>query len=266
MKDNPHEDWTLITGASQGIGKALALECAKRGMNLFLVALPSSGLEDVSAQISEKYDVKVDYLETDLTRMDSCQEVYRYSKSKGLNINVLINNAGIGYNGRIDVMPVENVDQMIMLNVRATTMMVHLYLSDLMAMPRAYILNVGSMASYSPLPGKCIYAASKAYVMFLSKALANELKKSRVSVTSVYPYGVMTNDIVKERINKSGLLARSTVLGADEVAAVSIDGMLKRKSILIPGKMGKVLFYTGFLIPQGLVLKIMEREFRKAPA
>jgi len=238
MEDNLHEEWTLITGASQGIGKALALECAKRGMNLFLVALPSSGLGEVSAQITQKFGVKVEYLETDLTRMDSCNEVYRYSKSKGLNINVLINNAGIGYNGKIDVMPAENVDQMIMLNVRATTMLVYLYLSDLMARTRAYILNVGSMAAYSPLPGKCIYAASKAYIMFLSKALAKELKKSCVSVTSVYPYGVMTNDIVKERINKSGILARSAVLEADEVAAVSISGMLKRKSILIPGKMG----------------------------
>jgi short-subunit dehydrogenase len=265
MEDNLQEDWTLITGASQGIGKALAFECAKRGMNLFLVALPSSGLEEVTAQISQKYGVNVDYMEIDLTRMDSCHEVYRYSKSRGLNINVLINNAGIGYNGRIDVMPAENVDQMIMLNVRATTMLVHFYLTDLMAMPRAYILNVGSMAAYTPLPGKCIYAASKAYVMFLSKALANELKKSGVSVTSVYPYGVMTNDMVKERINKSGFLAKSAVLEADEVAAVSIGGMLKGKSILIPGKMGKVLFYTGFLIPQGLVLKIMEREFRRAP-
>jgi hypothetical protein len=265
MKDNLHDSRALITGASQGIGKALAFECAKRKMNLFLVALPSSGLGDVSGKISEMYGVQVDYLETDLTHIESCGEVYRHTRSKGLNINVLINNAGIGYNGKIDAMPAENVDQMIMLNIRATTMMIHLYLADLMAQPKAYILNVGSMAAYSPLPGKCIYAASKAYVMFLSKALGKELRKSGVSVTSVYPYGVMTNDMVKERINKSGFLAKSAVVEAEKVAVVSIDGMLNGKSILIPGKIGKVLFYTGYLMPQGLVLKIMEREFRKAP-
>ncbi len=259
------EDWTLITGASQGIGKAMAIDCAKRNMNLFLVALPHSGLKELSEWLRGNYPVKVEYLETDLTQDDSYNNIYRTSKEKGLTINILINNAGIGYNGNLESMSAENIDKMIMLNVWATTMLTYIFLKDFIALPKAYILNMGSMAAYSPLPGKSIYAATKAFIMFFSKALGKELRNTNVSVTSVYPYGVLTNHIVKERIEKSGLLSKSAVMPAEEVARISIAGMLKGKSILIPGKMGKVLFYTGFIVPQGLVLKILERELKKAP-
>jgi uncharacterized protein len=259
------EDWTLITGASQGIGKAMALECAKREMNLFLIALPDSGLKELSEWLRENFPVRIEYLETDLTIDNTYKDIYEFSKEKELTISILINNAGIGYNGNLESMSAEDIDKMIMLNVRATTMLTYIYLKDLMSLPKAYILNMGSMAAYSPLPGKSIYAATKAFVLFFSKALGNELKNTGVSVTSVYPFGVLTNHIVKERIKKSGMLAKWTAMPAEEVAIISINGMLKGKSILIPGNMGKVLFYTGLVIPQGLVLKILEREIKKAP-
>jgi len=257
--------YALITGASAGIGKCIAHECAGRGMNLFLVALPGSGLVELASELRSAFPVQVESLECDLTTFDAHSTVYSYAKTRGLVINTLINNAGIGVNGRFESMSPEDIDRMIMLNMRATTLLTSVFIHDLIRQKRSYILNVASMASFNPLPGKSIYAASKAYVMFFSKALRTELKNSPVSVTSVFPFGVPTNDLVKERIARSGFLAKKTVMSATDVARISVNGMLKGRNTIIPGKFGMTIFYSGLLVPQGLLLKIMEREIQRAP-
>jgi len=256
--------YTLITGASSGIGKSMAYECAARDMNLLLVALPGSGLEEIAADIGEKFAVKTAVLNVDLTDRDGPESVYRFTLENGLVVNNLINNAGVGYNGLCHSMSLQFADQMILLNTRATTLLVLLFLHELLKVPGSHILNIGSMASFTPLPGKSIYAASKAYILFFSKALRAELKGTGLSVTSVYPMGVRTNLTVRDRIKKSGLIARHGVLDPDEVAKIALDGMLKRKKVIIPGRMGKAVYLVGQLIPQGIVLRIMEKEIKRA--
>ncbi len=263
--DNPAVYYTLITGASQGIGKAMAEECAKRNMNLYLIALPGSGLAGLAADLAGRFPVRVEFFECDLTRAEAYREVYRYSEQRGLTVDTLINNAGVGHNGKLNVMDPALVDQMIMLNLRASTMLTCAYINDLLKLGKARILNVGSMAGWNPLPGKCIYSASKAYVLFFSKALRAELRNSGVTVSSVYPFGVLTNEMVRERIRLSGRMAKKTVMTPEAVAEISIRGMLKNKSIIIPGRLSRMILYAGFLMPQGLVLKMLEREIRKAP-
>jgi uncharacterized protein len=255
--------YTLITGASQGIGKALAEECAKQQMNLYLVALPNSGLAEYSSRLSKNYSVKTRFYESDLNLPDAYLKVFEYAVNQEIWVNTLINNAGIGFNGHFADMTAGDIESMIMLNVRATTMLTYIFLDHLKQIKHSRILNMGSMAAWLPLPGKCIYAASKAYVLFFSKALQSELKGTGISVTAVLPYGVLTNNMVKERINKSGKLAHLTVMTPEKVAKISIEGLMKNRKIIIPGKFGRAIFYTGWLIPQGLVIKMMEKEFEK---
>lgn len=256
--------YTLITGASSGIGRSIAYECAARKMDLILVSLPGSGLEEVASGIEKEFGVKTVVLAVDLTDPRGPETVHRMVIEMELPVNVLVNNAGVGYNGLCETISLECADQMILLNTRALTLLVTLFLKELMKAPESFILNIGSMASFSPLPGKSIYAASKAYVLFFSKALRAELKGTCVSVTSVYPMGVRTNQSVKERIKKSGFVAKMSVLDPEDVAKMAVDGMLKRRNIIIPGKMGKAVFFVGQMIPQGIVLKIMEKEIRRA--
>ncbi len=256
--------YSLITGASSGIGRSIAYECASRKMNLILVSLPGSGLEEVASDIEKKHGVKAVVLSVDLTDTRGPETVHRMVVERGLAVNVLINNAGVGHNGKCETISLECADQMILLNTRAVTLLVTLFLKELMKARESFILNIGSMASFSPLPGKSIYAASKAYILFFSKALRAELKGTCVSVTSVYPMGVRTNQTVRERIKKSGFVAKLAVLDPEDVAKMAVEGMLKRKNVIIPGKMGKAVYLVGQMIPQGIVLRIMEKEIRRA--
>jgi short-subunit dehydrogenase len=260
-KDRP---FTLITGASQGIGRALSKECAKRNRNLLLVALPDSGLDELARELKSAFQIDVEYLESDLTERDCHEKVHAFAETRGIAVNTLVNNAGIGWNGIFESMMPSEIDQMIMLNLRATTLLTHIFIPDLLKFKDSHILNMCSMASLVPLPGKSVYAATKAFVMFFSKALQSELNGRGVKITSVLPFGVLTNNVVKERISKSGFIARKAVMNPEDVARISLDGMEKGKKIIIPGSVGKAIYYSGFITPQGLVLAMMEREIRKA--
>jgi uncharacterized protein len=256
--------FTLITGASQGIGRALSAACAEKNRNLLLVALPGSGLPELAGELMSSFPLRVEYLESDLTERDCHEKVFEFARKNEIRVDTLINNAGVGWNGKFENLTALEIDQMILLNLRATTLLTHIFIPELLKFPVSRILNMCSMASFLPIPGKSIYAATKAYVMYFSKALHSELKGRGVTVTSVYPFGVLTNHTVQERIRKSGFLAKKTVMTPGEVAEISLQAMEKGRKIVIPGSIGKAIFYAGYITPQGIVLSLMEREIRRA--
>lgn len=257
--------YTLITGASSGIGKALAVECASRGQNLYLIDLPGTRLSDLSTGLSGLYGVHTDFLETDLTGHNAHQEIFDFAKFHDIDIDILINNVGSGHNGNLENTDDMKITSMILLNMNTTTLLCKIFLPVLKEKKQSYILNVCSMAAFVPLPGKSVYAASKAFVLFLSKALNAELSASGISVSAVFPAGVPTNDLVKKRISQSSRIAKFLVTDPEMVARKAIDGMLKRKEIIFPGKRIKAIFYASSLIPQGLILRFMSGEFKRAP-
>lgn len=254
----------LITGASSGIGKALAIECAKKGMNLLLVSLPQTGLQELCHELRNTFGITVYYFETDLLEKDSHLEVLEFARKSTLMVNVLINNVGVGYNGRFDAMPEQKVSNMLQLNIITTTLLTQAFLPELQKAPRAHILNLGSLGSFSPLPGKSVYAASKAYILYLTKALRHELNGSKITVSAVFPAGVPTNQVVASRIKKSGRVGRSLSSTAEEVARCSIDGMLKGKEVILPGKRLKSFLLIAKALPQGFLIHLMAREFIRA--
>lgn len=261
----PSSYYTLITGASSGIGKALAIECAKRGMNLLLVSLPETGLPQFSNELKKDYYIDTRFLEIDLLIEDFYQQIFDFAKTNELMVNILINNVGVGYNGKFASMDPVKISRMFNLNILATTLLIHKFLPELIKAPNAFILNLGSLGAFSPLPGKSVYSASKAYVLYLTKALRSELKGSGVSVSGVFPAGVPTNPTVTSRINRSGRVGKSLTSTAEEVARCSIDGLLKGKEIIFPGRKLKTFFYSAGAIPQGLVIYMNNREFKRSP-
>lgn len=262
---NPDQYYTVITGASSGIGRALAMECAQKGMNLLLVSLPNTGLPEFASELEQNFEISAKFLEVNLCESNAQTKVLNFANENKLKVNGLINNVGVGFNGQFETMPAEKVTQMFMLNMLTTTLMTQLFVPVLRQAPRSYILNMSSLAAFSALPGKSIYAASKAYVMYLTRALAWELKGSNLSVTGVFPAGVPTNHMVKNRLDKGTKLARNLTNSMEEVARCSIDGMLKGKKIIIPGRKVKAFFLTASIVPQGLVLYFATREFRRSP-
>jgi short-subunit dehydrogenase len=258
------KNYCLITGASNGIGKSMAEECVKRGINLFLVALPDSGLEEFVGQLTEKKTVDVKHLSIDLTGLDAPKRVYDFTKENNIAVNMLINNAGVGGLGLMVDQKAEDIDTMIMLNVRATTLLTYYFLNDLKQLPKAYILNVSSFAAFMPIPKKCVYSATKAYILFFSRSLQTELKGSNVMVTSIHPNGVATNERIKRTMQNAPFLGKISALTPEEAAVASIEGALKGKKLIAPGKMTKVYYYFGSCLPYGLVNRIVGKVFSKA--
>ncbi len=260
---NQNKKYCLITGASCGIGKAIAEECAKQNMNLFLVALPDSGLEEIAVELANKNQVDVRCFSINLTQTDAPKQVYDFAKSNNLIIDKLVNNAGVGSYGKMEKQSPQEIDDIIMLNIRATTLLTYYFLNDLKKLPKAHILNISSFAAFIPFPKKSIYAATKSYLLFFSRALNTELKGTNVTVTSVHPNGVGTNSRIKETLKQASMIAKITSLEADKVAQYSVEGMIKGKKLIVPGRATKFFYILGSIIPYGLVVKIVGWAFRK---
>lgn len=262
MEQQADNVYTLVTGASAGIGKELALEFAKRKNKLFLVALPDSGLEEISESIRDEFGVEVEFLGIDLTLPEAPQQVFDFAKSRGLNINILVNNAGIGFDGKYDELSMRQVDTMILLHVRVSSLLIYLFLPEMYKMEKAYILNISSFAGMAPIPYKSIYSATKGYLFYLSKALSYELKSSNIKVITVYPSGVRTRRSL-ENIKKSSVMARITSMSPNEVAQTTVAGLYAGKKVLIPGIVTKFYYVLGYILPQGLLLRITSKIFQE---
>jgi len=262
MQNELLKSYALITGASAGTGKQIAIECAKRGFNLFLVSLPDTGLESFSSELRQTYPVDVQYLSLDLTKPESPQDVFNYSSQNHLSINILVNNAGMGFNGKLENLTSGLIDTMILLNIRASTLLTFLFLPEMKKLPKAYILNISSFAALTPLPYKCVYAATKTYLLFFTQALNIELKGTGVSTTSVHPNGI-NSERARENVKKSGFLGRISALTPEQVAKISLDNMFSGNKFVIPGRFNKLYYFLGSILPHAIVLKIVGGVFRK---
>lgn len=257
------ETYCLITGASNGIGKALAEECTTRKMNLLLVALPGSGLEELSEHLSAINGNDVRSLSIDLTHEDAPLQVYEYARRHNLVVDKLINNAGIGGYGKLEDQDPAEIDKMILLNIRATTLLTYYFLKDLKELPEAYILNISSFVAYIPMPKKCVYAATKTFILYFSQSLQQELKGTGIRVSSLHPNGVRTNSRIQKTLQDAHMIAKITTLDPSQVAYKAIDGMLKHRKLINPGFFTWVFYILGSILPYGIITRIVGRIFRK---
>ena len=262
MENKEVKNYTLITGSSAGTGKQIAIECAKRGFNLFLVSLPETGLESFSDELRQTYPVDVHHLSIDLRKRKSPQKVFDYARQNNLSINILVNNAGLGFNGKLEELNEILIDTMILLNVRASTLLTFLFIPEMKKLKKAYILNISSFAGLAPLPNKSVYAATKTYLLFLTQALKSELKETSISVTSVHPNGI-SSERAMQNIKNSSFMARLASLTPEQVAKISLDKMFSENVFVIPGVVNKFYYYVGCSLPHGIVLKLIGNIFKK---
>ncbi|WP_299578857.1 SDR family oxidoreductase [uncultured Sunxiuqinia sp.] len=265
MKD-PNSQYTLITGASTGLGKAFALECAHRKMNLVLSALPNENLEDLTRQLRQNHGIKVFYKETDLTNRVAVEEFAQWATSN-FSINILINNAGIGGTQHFIDSTTTYLDDMIQLNIRAMTLLTRLLLPSLKQQTPAHILNVSSLAAFSPVPYKTIYPASKAFIHHFSRGLEAELQDTNVRVSVLNPGPIMTNSDVCKRIDAQSSYVKLSIMTPEQVAQIALKKMLRGKSVIIPGLMNRINAFFIRLVPVNFRIfvgtQIFKRENRK---
>ena len=258
-----NEKYTLITGARSGLGKEIAIYCGKLGMNLLLVSLPGKDLKDVAGVISKEFNVKVNFLEIDLSKVDAPVEILNWVKNNNYRVNILINNAARGGTIQFEVSDLMYNDYRIQLNIRTLIVLINLFLPILKENDKAYILNVSSLSAFFSIPYKSLYSSTKAFVVHFSRALRYELRNTTVSVSVVCPNGIRTNVNSIARINTHGRIGRFVSLDPEKIAKLSVDGMLKGKLIIIPGFSSKILLVLKNFLPSSLLQKILWKEFRK---
>lgn len=255
----PNKFYTLITGASEGFGKALALECASRNMNLVLVALQGPELNCLENFIKRNYEVDVVCIAKDLCQDDACYEVFCEVQNLDLQVNMLLNNAGLGSTVYFEEGSPQFYEKQIKLNVLATTVITRHFLAMLKQNSPSYIMNVGSMASFFCLPKKMVYAATKSFVYTFSRALRQEVKKDAVSVSVLCPGGMSTNLSLTLMIKSSNYFTRLTAMSPEIAAPIALDGLLRKKEVIIPGRLNNCLLVLYKLLPGWVKTLLMRR-------
>ncbi len=255
--------FTLITGASKGFGKAMSLELAERGMNLVLIALPNSGLKELSRFIENNFGVEVFYLEEDLSVIDTYYEIYDFIENNNINIKYLINNAGILSRGMFDDLDNQFIIDQIEVNVMAPTVLIKLLLPNLKQNAPSGILNISSMAGFFALPKKQVYGGTKAYLLSFSNSLRKELKKDNISVTTICPGGLNTTTKLCYQNRILGFMARESTLTPEEAAKIAVNGMLKGKKVVVPGFINKCFLALDKLLPEFIQDKLTSGEIKK---
>lgn len=255
--------YALITGASEGFGKSLALECARRNMNVILVALPHTGLAQLACYIERNFNIHAFYFEHDLTNKCEYVKLLAEVKEKGLSVSILINNAGMGGTHLFEERDAEYYYRQIELNVLAPTLITHLFLKDLEKNSPAYILNVSSLASFFYLPKKQVYGGTKSYLVSFSKSLRRELKQKNIAVSTICPGGMNTTPMLTLQNRSLKGFGRWSVMNPEEVTRIAINGMLRNKEVIIPGIWNKLFMLLDKLMPKWIKEKITKSQMHK---
>jgi len=251
------EKWAVVTGASQGIGRAMAAEAARRGLNLLLIALPETGLPEVADELSRLYDVESEFCELDLRDRCGIADFVEYVGGSRRTVELLINNAGTGGTAPFAEQNPDLLASMIDVNVGALTLLTRLLLPELMAQSDAHILNVASLVGWYPTPWMSVYAATKAYVISFSLALRDELARTGVSVSVLCPSGVVTKEEVVKALALQGFWGRRTSRYPDQLARYAISRTYRNHRLIVPGLVSRLLRVAGRLTPLRLLTKLV---------
>lgn len=246
------DQYALITGASHGIGLALARECARRGWNILLVALDEPALGEAATTITQTFGVKTATLGIDLTAPGAAPRVLEWVQTNGYTVNCLVNNAGFGRGHYFEQIDWAVYETMMRLNNQVMVQLTYLFLPLLKTAPQAYLLNVSSMEGILPMPVKAVYAATKFFVYGFTLALREEVNRWPIRVSALCPGPVVTNEDGLQRIKNNGASAKLVVFYPEQLAPVALRQLLRGRSIIIPGIVNRILVGLYQLLPRNI--------------
>lgn len=251
-------DTVLITGASSGIGEALALVYAQHQYDLILVARSENKLEALATQLNRQYGVDVTIRPCDLSVLDNIKELCETLLADGRQIDMLVNNAGVIEHGSFATISPDDHQRIIQLNVCALTAMLAYLLPSMIKRGSGRVLNVASLGAFQPLPSVATYAATKAFVLSLSEALAEEVRGTGVTVTSLCP-GLTATNMMSNTQKKSQTLLNipSFVVGdVNTVAQKAFHACLNGNAIAVPGAKNVFASILSRATPKWLVRRV----------
>ncbi len=245
--------YALITGAAGGLGKAFVVEFAKRGYNLFLTDIEESGLKTLSDKISKCYGVEAQYKTMDFLDEASFYAYWEYIRLSGIKFNMLVNVAGVDFEGEFfeqHVKNIMNIAKINMLSVLGNTRMIIDYIDTT---DKFRAINVSSLAGYYAMPFKATYSASKTFINSISTSLNYELKEYNGSITTLCPAGMATTGDCIESIKSQGFMGSVTTLNTCDIVSNTIDYAMKGRRFYTPGAINNFLKTAGTLLPRNLV-------------
>lgn len=246
---------TLITGASAGIGRALAVEFAGHGHDLTLVARREDRLRDLAATLADRNGVSIDAIPMDLAADGAASDLYATVRERSLHVETLVNNVGIGTYGRFHESSLPDERRQVRLNVALPVELTRRFLPAMVERGEGGVLNLGSMAGFQPGPYMAGYYASKAYVNSFSEGLAEELRGTGVTVTVLCPGPVDTE--FQDRADMGDSTVGSTVThSAEEVARAGYEGLMAGETVVVPGLPMKALYLLSRVAPRAVTRRV----------
>ncbi|PVW15809.1 SDR family NAD(P)-dependent oxidoreductase [Marixanthomonas spongiae] len=253
------KQYAVVTGSSRGLGKSFAGELAQRQINLILISLPNESLVSFGKKMASEYGIDVHCLETDLSNTQNVISVAE-KINKQFNVFILINNVGIGGSRKFTDVDSTYIIKMVQINILATTVLTRQLLPNLFKQPEGYVLNVSSLAAYSPIGYKTIYPATKSFIYSFSIGLCQELKDTNVFVSVVNPGPMVTNEDVFVRNKKQSLFGRLAYSDSAKVAKKSIDNIFKRKKVILVNPLSWLLLQ---IVPTRITCSILTSTMKR---
>jgi short-subunit dehydrogenase len=250
---------TLITGASSGIGAAFARKLAARGRNVFLVARSEDKLIALCNELGRLTSIRAQYLALDLQQQDAGAVLLEEAGKRGLEIEMLINNAGFGSMGDFVKLDLNRELEMIQLNVRSLVDLTHRFLAPMRERQRGAIINVASTAGFQAVPYMATYAATKAFVLSFSEALWDENRSYGVHVMALCPGVTETNFFQAAGIDRPPM---RTIETAEDVVETALRGLERRKSTVISGWTNLLTVEAERFVPRSVVTKVAGKALR----
>ena len=260
--DSPNKwsgKWAVVTGASAGIGLALAERLAAGGTHLVLTARRVDRLEDIAAVLSTKHGIRVEICPSDLTRPEGSSEIHAFTTGKGIDVELLVNNAGFGAFGYIQDIPTPRLLEMIQVNCAAVVQLTQLYAPAMIARRHGDILIVSSVAAFQALPFNSVYAATKAFDLIFAEGIAEELREFGVHVCALCPGS--TNTEFQQVAQQPDRVFRSAET-ADKVARVGLAALAEGRSFVISGAKNRLMVEAERLAPRQFVARMAGKMMR----
>lgn len=259
--------WALVTGAGSGIGRCYALRLAALGYNLVLAGIRPEPLETVRREIETATPgTRVLTFGIDLARIGAAKELYDSTRREGIDIDVLINNAGIFSFCDLLRTPAERIERIILLHDLTNTEMCRLYAADMIRRGKSgHILNMSSYSLWMPFPGLSLYSASKAYLRAFSVAFAKEVREAGIRVTAVCPAGVATDLYgLTPRWQRIGLRL-GVLISADTCARRGLRGLWRGRRTIVPDWWNRLWIPLCKMLPMALIapLRRFTMQFQK---
>ncbi len=251
--------WALVTGASAGIGVALARQLAAGGAHLVLTARRRDRLDELAARLHAEHGASVEVCAADLAEPGAPQSLFAFTRGKGIAVEVLVNNAGFGAYGPFDEVPLRRLLDMVQVNISAVVELTHLYLPAMLERRRGYILILASTAGFQAVPYIAAYAATKSFDLLFGEALAEEVRGRGVSVTALCPGATSTEF---QSVAAQPDYAFRSAETPDAVARVGLAALARGKPVVISGARNRLMQQSQRLAPRRLVTSMAARMFR----